>query len=283
MIKGNIGERLYQAEMPPPPGAWDNIALLLGDEDAEKTIAPLIPITSRKKNGWMRIALAASLIAFVAATALWLAEKNNKSAASVATKDQPQPQPKPDSVIIRDTVFMPGEKIMLPPSKIYVYPPANGNPVTARNNPAGQNNTRGSRPGGDNPLTGSPPGNDNGNRQLQVRTNPNDVAGNNPKLGTAQMVDSNGQVIRNISAVNATSSNNATGPESKGDKSITNILSRISQAGDGEELDSIINNSPYWKQRVLQWRQKLIKSGFTPSIINHLDIVELQKLLKEDK
>jgi hypothetical protein len=287
MIKGNIGERLYQAEMAPPAAAWDNIALLL-DEAEEKNLAPVIPITTPRKRNWLRIALAASVLAFVAMTALWLTERNQKSgatgtAANTPTTTVPQPgnnNPPQDiagkeaPVIVHDTVYMPGEKVLIPAKPTYIYPPTQ-NPVMAGNNPV-KNNTRSN----DNATNAA----ENNTRNLLGVNNPDNVlAGNNPKLGKAQMVDSNGKVIRNIESYNATDPATIGAPDSRGDKSITNILTRISQTGDGEELDSIINNSPYWKNKVYQWRQKLIKSGFTPSIINHMDIVEMQKLLKEDK
>lgn len=294
MIKGNIRNRLYNQEAPPPPDAWDAIALALDETEERQTAAPVIPITRNRGARWMRIALAASVLGFVAMTALWLRDRNagNTSTAGTGTTAsgaQPPVQKaegKPGIPGNKDSVPVP---ITVPPGNTQndqlagnedrSNPPAvqpARQPVNIPIPPRRNNNQQ---------LAGNQPQPVNNNRSLQpYNNNNNPVANNNVALAQVQMKDSSGKVIKSgIGYVGATDPANVTGPVSRGDQSIGRILNRISQQGDREELDSIIQNSPYWKAKIQEWRNILIKSGYTPTIINFMDFAELQKLLQEQK
>jgi hypothetical protein len=293
-MEGNIRQRLYDIETPPPPGAWQNIARALDAEDEQRT-APVVPINTEtvpvRRINLRRLALAASIVGFVAMTALWLVERNRKPAAAepvIASGERSSTTTKaaaPDTVqvqkLIRDTVFVttPGETVILTQPPVILPPQRDNRPVITdpsndrfANNRSNSNNNR--------DVQGADP-NSNKNNSLvadpSARLRNNDVA-----ISNTLARDSNGKVIQDIGVVNAGAQPNIAGP-SRGDKSIANILSRISVKGDNEELDRLIEESPYWKKKIQEWRDKLIKSGYTPSLINIMDISELQKLMKEEK
>jgi hypothetical protein len=231
------------------------------------------------KNNWMRIALAASVLGFIAMTALWLTKKPTETKTPDSTAVTP-----PVTTIIKDTVYLPQPETATPnttsPSLVNTNPaPATVLPNTTTVTPSKNNGA----------VVQSNPANN-----TQQKDNTKDKDFNLPNKQTPVLVDNNapkdiiikdanGNPIRNIEVTKTLNPNNGiAGPDSKGDKTIGNILSKISLASDGEEIDSIINNSQYWKKQIKQWRDKLIKSGYTPNLINSLDFVELKKLLEQE-
>jgi hypothetical protein len=271
----NIQKRLYDLEATPPPGMWNRIAEKL-DAETEEKVAPVV-LMSTPKNNWMRIALAASVLGFIAMTALWLTNKPTKTSTPDSTATAP-----PVTTIIKDTVYLPQPSVAAPntanpalvntntipnvqPNSTNVAQPKNNNTI-ANTNPKQVNNA---------------PNKDKRNDIVIPKQAPI-LVDNNPTKDII-IKDANGNPIRNIEVTKTMDpSKGVAGPDSKGDKTIGNILSKISLASDGEEMDSIINKSQYWKLQIKQWRDKLIKSGYTPNLINSLDFVELKKLLEKE-
>jgi hypothetical protein len=273
----NIQKKLYDIEATPPPGMWNRIAEEL-DAETEQKVAPVV-VMPQAKNNWMRIALAASVLGFIAMTALWLTKKPTETKTPDSTAVTP-----PVTTIIKDTVYLPQPETATPnttsPSLVNTNPaPATVLPNTTTVTPSKNNGA----------VVQSNPANN-----TQQKDNTKDKDFNLPNKQTPVLVDNNapkdiiikdanGNPIRNIEVTKTLNPNNGiAGPDSKGDKTIGNILSKISLASDGEEIDSIINNSQYWKKQIKQWRDKLIKSGYTPNLINSLDFVELKKLLEQE-
>lgn len=75
------------------------------------------------------------------------------------------------------------------------------------------------------------------------------------------------------------------GQEVKVSSKFSNLLGYM----DGKEpeseeyLDKIINESNFWRGKFKTWRNKMINNNVAPSPSNFMDIIELSKLLQEDK
>jgi hypothetical protein len=259
----NIQKRLYDLETAPPPGMWSRIAAKLDEETSDKSEAPVfvMPVQSRKNN-WTRIALAASFLGFVTMSALWFFQSKNKNTSTTGTTVKTGTETK----IIRDTVFLPGTEN----KQVNLQTDQN----LSNNNipqPLPPNNIN------TNPVKGTQP---EKNQDLQ-KTEAPELVKNIIKPKDIIIKDDKGNPIRNIEVVKTTDPANMSGPDSKGDKAIANMLNRISLASDKEEIDSIINNSNYWKNQIRVWRTQLIRSGYAPSLINQMDILELKKLVDQ--
>ncbi len=283
----HIQQRLYHIDTPPPPDMWSRISAEL-DKDTETkavTSAPVYVMPNRSTNKWLKVGLAASLLGFVAMTTLWVFKNNNinnsnnnnnqasanntnntnntkntittlpttttkdtvyiTKPADVAITNTPKP------VIITNTVTLPAkEKI--------VYLPAKDKPNAQPNNIAS---------------------NSTGNELATTNTLP---ITNGTNLGQVIIKDNKGNAVQDIGVVKANENNTVTaGASSKADKAITSILNKISVKSDKEEIDSIIDASPYWKAKIQEWRNQLINNGYAPNIINNLDIVELKKIIEQ--
>jgi hypothetical protein len=276
-----LQNKLYDIETPPPPGLWNRISEKLDAEDASKKEATVIPMPVVRKTNWTKIALAASVIGFIAMTALWLTNKNNSSPTV-----SPDPVVKTVTTIKTDTVYITkpdnnnttiaGTTNMNTEPSTTTIPQNNQQSYTSKTPTTvlPQNNTIVKQPNTKLPKDKKA----NTDLEIQKVENPLIVNNNNKDI---IIKDENGNPIRNIEVVKSSESATTTGPVSKGDKAIGNIINKISMASDREEIDSIINSSTYWKQQVQEWRNKLIKSGYKPNLINSLDILELKKLLEE--
>ena len=269
-MNGNIRERIYHLETPPPAGVWERIAHVLDEDEQQKT--PVIPITGKNKTNWLKMALAASLVGFVAMTGLWLAERGAKKEKEMVRQNTIKPaadtlNKKGNEMAEQKTapVLMPQDSAALPPK------------IIIRNVPVYI--TR------DNPGIKKIPGKDNAAPEefIQVRTNPSQTLADNNHLPRVVARDSSGKAIQDIGVVRSANETNAAGPLTRGDKSIAQMLSKISVKGDNEELDRIISDSPYWKNKIQEWRNKLIRSGYSPSAVNMMDIPELLKVIQEEK
>jgi hypothetical protein len=276
-----LQNKLYDIETPPPPGLWNRISEKLDAEDASKKEATVIPMPVVRKTNWTKIALAASVIGFIAMTALWLTNKNNSSPTV-----SPDPVVKTVTTIKTDTVYITkpdnnnttivGTTNMNTVPSTTTIPQNNQQSYTSKTPTTvlPQNNTIVKQPNTKLPKDKK------ANTDLEIQKVENPLIVNNNIKDTI-IKDENGNPIRNIEVVKSSESATTTGPVSKGDKAIGNIINKISMASDREEIDSIINSSTYWKQQVQEWRNKLIKSGYKPNLINSLDILELKKLLEE--
>jgi hypothetical protein len=285
-MKGNLRERLYQLETPPPGAVWERIAQTLDDADEHR--APVVPLQPVRKNNWMKIALAASVVGFVAMTVLWYTEKGKKV----------------EQAIVRENTTIPPDSLKQPGTQNttaqVTETPADSNTNNSNNN--SNNNTATHNGNGNNQL----PGNDNNiqntatNNNAQQKRNPSLpvtngknivtqkdpsplVADNNNNLPKVVARDSSGKVIQDINEIQSVNPTTATGPVTAGDKSIARILSKISANGDDEELDKVIKDSPYWKNKIQEWRNKLIRSGYTPNAVNLMDLPSLLKILQDEK
>jgi hypothetical protein len=277
-MKGNLRERLYQLETPPPVDVWERIAQTLDESDERK--APVIPLQPVKKYNWLKVALAASFIGFVVMTGLWYAERGKK-AEKIIVRENGTPT--------RDTLKEPGTQNT---TAQVTEPPAN-------DNNAGNNNRDNSS---NNSINNTTAGNNNGTqvqnktpqqkgdrlpvtneRNIVTQKDPSPLVAENKNLPKVVARDSSGKVILDINEIQSANETTLTGPVTAGDKSIARILSKISANGDDEELDRVIKDSPYWKNKIQEWRNKLIRSGYTPSAVNLMDLPALLKILQEEK
>jgi hypothetical protein len=278
-----LQNKLYDIETSPPPGMWNRISEKLDAEEASQKEATVIPMPVARQTNWTKIALAASVIGFIAMTALWFANRNNGS--STETSD---PVVKTVTTIKTDTVYI-------------TKPDNNNNTIAGTTNTNTVPSTTTTSQNNQQSYTTSPvtttvlPQNNtivkqqpdtklpkdkktNTDLEIQKVEKPLIVSNNNKDI---IIKDENGKPVRNIEVVKSTEGATTAGPDSKGDKAIGNIINKISMASDKEEIDSIINSSTYWKKQVQEWRNKLIKSGYKPNLINSLDILKLKKLLEE--
>ncbi len=275
-MKGNIRERLYELETPPPAGIWDRIAQTL-DEDEHRQ-APVVPISRARNTQWPKIALAASLVGFAIMTGLWFSERGKK-AGKIIVKEVPVLQPDTSRNPAANSnnnnnnnlaATEPTQKQNEADSIRIVYvPQVKEVPVyISRNN----------EPGKQTPVR------DNNNQPLQTTPiNNTPVLADNKNLPKAVARDSSGKAIQDIATVRSSSGEGTVaGPLTRADKAIAQILSRISVKGDNEELDSIISESPYWKGKIQEWRNKLIHSGYTPNAVNMMDIPALLKVIENE-
>ncbi len=270
----NIFEQIYDQAVMPPPSAWSNIAREL-DSSKEERLTPVItmPPAAPKSIGWVKIAAAACAVGFVSMTALWISERNNKQNNETAlattvptnnTNDTSKPSLAKNDGIATGTI---STDKLIGDEGVKLLPNNDGS-----SNP-NKNNT-----------------NDNGylpnTRQTTNTTIQNTTNNSNSNNNSSTVATNNGSNVttpinnppKNIVDVMITDPGNTAGPISVSDKQIGTILNRISVSDDKEELDSIIQRSAYWKQQMNLWRQQLIKSGYAPSSVNYLDIIELKKL-----
>jgi hypothetical protein len=263
----NIKQRLYDIETPAPVGMWDAISARLDAEDASKSIAPVYVIP--KRTNWLKIALAASFIGFVAMTALWFTKSNGK-----IIEKEGETITKTNTIVLKDTVYLPN---------------TNGAKNTI-DQVIVQNNSNTNTPSKQIISTKEPVIKDNiitTKKDILLKKDnelvTNGTIKNNNEIELPQVIikDQNGNPIKDINVIKSTDQNSMTGPDNKGDKSIGNVINKISLKTDNEEIDSIINNSMYWKKQITEWRKILIKSGYAPSSVNYLDILELKKLIDQ--
>jgi hypothetical protein len=271
-MKGNIRERLYHLETPPPAGVWDRIALSLDEEDQNNI--PVIPITQTKKANWQKWALAASLIGFVVMTGLWFAERGKKSGQVIV---QEKAVSQLDSVNSKGKVNQVAEMQPVMPVKtdtVFITTPGS---IIIQKEPAYITRNI--------PQVKQGKGKDmNSDGQVIIaQKDPSQVVPENGYIPKVVLRDSLGNVIQKIGEVRSSNETIATGPLTRGDKSIAQILSKISVNGDNEELDRIIGDSPYWKNKIQEWRNKIIRSGYTPNAVNLMGIPELLKIIEEEK
>ncbi len=279
MQENNIFNRIYEQEATPPPGMWNRIALQLDAQD-EATHAPIISMQDvPKKTSWLKIALAACSIGFVTMTTLWFVAQN-KNTKTVAQNTTNTPNNNTITKTITDTVYIPTTNEVLTTNGGLAY--VDNNNVPSNNN----NNKYITTPKTNTTIKNNTANNTNISNPTKV--NNNNTATNNTEITTAnnnQVIntDNTGTPPQNIVDVNITNPASLSGPISQGDKAISSILNKLSMLEDNEELDSIINKSAIWKKQIAEWRNNLIKSGYAPSLINHMDIISLLKLLDEKK
>ena len=272
----NIRNRLYDLETPPPQGAWSVIANMLDNEAFAKTTdAPIITMVPKvHKTNWLRIAAAASFIGFVTMSVLYVTKNtitnNTNSVANAHT-----PTNTKDQVTVKKVLK----------TQDAVVPNINATTTTTNNTTSNNTVSNIKAPKNNNVLNPVTPM----VKKSVVNINTDLIATNTTTkkvlptatLSNIVIKDANGNVIRDIAVIRSTEKSDVAGPNIKGDKSINNVLNKISLKSDTEEIDNIIQNSSYWKAQIAQWRKQLIKSGYAPSVVNIMDAAELQKLLKK--
>ena len=270
--KNNIFETLYEQEVPAPKGMWQLIAQKLDEDEAEQKIvtakdAPVYELNaSTRKTNWTKIALAASVIGFVAMTALWLTNNpsNTTNTNTAATT--------PNAIIKKDTVYLQNNNV------------AKVDNTTTEN--IGQNPTNNTTSTATTNTSTSTPQNATTNTTKTYTPQVTDYNNNTIAKNNTDIVirDADGNPIKkDISVVKSTDVNNANpGAVSKGNKTIGNITNKISLKSDNEELDSIIDNSTTWKKKIAAWRKTLIQRGNSPKLINSLDATELKKMIDKN-
>lgn len=278
MEEKNIFNRLYEQETTPPPGMWNRIAQKLDEETEASSTTPVVEMTRNLKTNWLKIALAASFIGFATMSVLWILEKNQKYAASSSSSEIAKTKNIPADTINLNTINtnQGSQKNVAEAATITTSKQLETATTSIKTASIVKNNTPKKI----------------GSKEFSIIDNSKEVyLSQAPKNTVREIVsvqpatitikDVNGNPIRNIEYVKSSDASTVAGPDSKGDKAIGSILSKISLSNDKEEIDNIINNSAYWKKQIQDWRKKLIKSGYAPSIVNNLDILELIKLLDE--
>jgi hypothetical protein len=283
MKENNIFNRLYEQEATPPSFMWDRIAQKLDEEEGIST--PVVPMVTRPKTNWLKIAFAACFVGMVVTTALWIIEKNKKKDASneaIVSNQNPAVQKEnvPVTTIPSNSETTSDALNKETTNTTALTPQTTTQPITGNTDNIVSNNTKNPAPIQANTPKEKAAPNSNEKELVVSNSTTQKTDINNT---TITIKDENGNPIKNISEVKASSSSTVAGPDSRGDKAIASILTKLSLSSDKEEIDNIINESAYWKKQIQIWRNKLIKSGYAPSLINHLDLVELIKLLDEKK
>jgi hypothetical protein len=282
----NIFNQIYNQEVAPPPAMWKRIESKLDEIEQENVhIAPVVNILEAKKakNNWLKVALAACSLGLIAMTAMWMIEKNKKKNTEIAanTTIVDNDTKKQDQVInapVEAPKAITDSNNGLPlPNTSTTYSDglvsSNSNFGTDNNQAVNNKNTQ-SKATSNNIYSNNTVDNNSSTSQQKTSNQSNTSTANNSTSN-----DPINNPPKNIAEVNYLDPSQTIGPLNQNDKTISNILSRISVNDDNEELDSIIEKSAYWKQQINIWRQQLLKGGYTPSIINNLDIIELKKLI----
>jgi hypothetical protein len=262
----NWQTRLYEKEVAPPTGVWAAITTAL-DKEGGKLITMQPRIKSRQF--YFRMAAAAAVIVAIAGTVLWL--KGNLfpgNSTQTVAKNNASEQVKPAVKEITENPALPA-----PVTQEQIQPVAAADKKqNAPVNTAKQVGTV------ITPL------------EYVTNNDPAFLPDNNPVLNnTKKLPGNNGQVNTAIALMDAPANTyiSISGPDGQSIRVSSKFANLVGLLGDGpvkeERLDVIIRESAMWKATFRQWRQKMINTEAAPSFGNFMDIIEMGKLLNDNK
>lgn len=303
--------KLLQHEMPPPEGAWKNIALRLDAEYKIEEIkisdklqdAALEPpagswqyinkILDTKEGqlsgdvkvfpfNWKRLAIAAAIIGVIATAIVFYFQTQGKRNS--------------DEVAVNKVKPSEPEKGSIAQPKTREETITSINPSTANNIPQAPVIVR-TKQKAIIPAHSFYPENlqtEDINNEPVLRSLANhtillaDVT-EDANITAPVIRDENGKIIMDMSLL-TTQSNyiTVTGPngeQTRISSKFANYLAYLNNNNSGEKeeyLDFLIRQSGVWKKRFEEWRNKIIKQGnFAPSCASFFDILELKELIKD--
>lgn len=256
----NWQHKIFNHEEMPPANAWENIAKQLDAIDQEKN-APILPIKKEAKVIYWRIAAAACIATLIISAVFFLKNEspnkatvnNNMAGTQPVIKKSVTLDTSSNNITIQETINKPGT-IKLKPISI----------------PSDKNNV-------DITL------------EYVKAEQPQALAANPALNKTEKLTGTSGDIINDISLMNAPNSYvsfiGPNGQEIKVSSKFSNLLGYMDGKDPETEeyLDKIISESNFWRGKFKIWRNKMINTNMAPSPANFMNIVELSKLLQENK
>ncbi|NOT90935.1 hypothetical protein [Ferruginibacter sp.] len=256
-------ERIQNFKEEAPIKTWANIVAKL--DKAEAKIASLKGWQKSKKNIYIRMAAAASVIVIIASTIWLLNNKTDNSIEQTASVTTPQ---------------------------------------TLQNNIPSAENKSSNLPASDSPEKKSTAQNvaspsikkvtEQQIADLQiadyVKGNKVDELATNPALSSKEKLQNSiGETPMDIALINTPGNYiSITGPDGqtvKVSSKFSNLIGYLTEKDPAvqENLDIIIKESAKWKATFAVWRNKMTNNIIAPSFANFMDIIELSKVLEEKK
>lgn len=252
--------RIYNYKQEAPVNTWKEII-----KELDKSEAKLVPLKSIKKNLkviYFRMAAAASVIIFIAAS-VWLSNKKTNNATDQTASVTPQSQQKNVQVAEKEKTNLPAsdtqEKKMDQRTAVY-----NNTKKTPEQNNVGIQD----------------PAYVKGNIVTELATDPN--------IGIKEKLQNiNGETPMDIALMNTPNTYiSITGPDGqtvKVSSKFSNLIGFLNEKNPDtqENLDIIIKESAKWRTTFTAWRNKMANNSVAPSLANFMDIIELSKVLEE--
>lgn len=263
-MSDNWQNKIFNYEETPPKGAWGNIAKMLDETDDKKEITTPIAKKTTKIIYW-RIAAAASIIAVIATTAIWInaGTKNTEPVLANVTVNKISQDPS-----IKAETPLAFETVKSSKTSSEILPAKNKKAVSTFSNINTNNNTKIQyvKANAAESLTGKPTLNKTEKLTNTSGDIPNDIALMNTPNNYVSFIGPNGQEVKVSSKFsNLLGYMDGKDPEAE------------------ENLDRIINESSFWRGKFKIWRNKMINNSIAPSPANFMDIIELSKFLQENK
>lgn len=264
-MSDNWQNKIFNHEETPPKGAWENIARMLDEADKkEKTTTPAV--NKNTKIIYWRIAAAACIIAALVTTVVWLNSGTINTQPTVANTIIPKISEEKISTTINNQPAVEIVKNSKASSK--ALPTNNQKTASTFNNISANIDTK----------------------IEYVKADPIESLTGKPTLNKAEkLTNTSGEVTNDIALMNAPNNYvsfiGPNGQEVKVSSKFSNLLGYMDgkDPEDEEYLDKIINESNFWRGKFKAWRNKMINNSIAPTPANFMDIIELSKLLQEDK
>jgi len=247
--------RLYDMEVAPPGALWNTIATALN-----KRIPTTAPVKRFYRNPY-RLAAAASIVLLLGAGISWLAQ--NRTGTPIATlpvRPASSPAPPAANTVIKNNLQNNSNE--------------EDNATTPGNNYTGYSSAAHKSALADaRPMRSAAVSIQPAPREYPITVN------------YASMPDDNGTLTRNLDP--SLTDNNylvITGPNgevTKASMKMADALRYFYENATDDNNDKTTNERKNWRNRLQQWRNKIISSHFIPASANFLDIIDLKDLIDE--
>ncbi|MES2429615.1 MAG: hypothetical protein V4556_01685 [Bacteroidota bacterium] len=267
-MSDNWQHRIFEHEEKPPANAWENIARELDAIEKDKS-TPVLTVVKNKRIIYLRIA-AAACIAGIIFSGIWFYTSDKKGTSSTDINTS-----------------LAGKQIPSVPSAPSVSPSKPNEDIKVAN----ENISAVSKmPISKKKIVTKPTEEEETVTELQyANVEKVDPLATDPILNKEKLIGTSGEQINDISLMTSPNSYvsiiGPNGQEVKVSSKFSNLLGYIngSAVQEEENLDKIINESNFWKSKFKSWREKMINNNVSPSPSNFMDIIDLSKLLEENK
>lgn len=259
-MSNNWKDRIYNHEEIPPKGIWDSIAQELDKQDKEKQgeqqKAKIIGITTIK---W---AVAAAVLVAVVATSVYLFNTKPQISTSAQTEIKQTPAT---------------------PNKVTPTTPTNSTvDIAIEQKPVKQQHKKNLTHTTSTEELTLPESIDIVTSNTVVPNIKDPITANNTKLKNIA-----GETTDDINMMDAPNSYvsflGPNGQEIRVSSKFANLIGLLRNGEHQEYLDKVISESAFWKEKFSKWRNKMSEIEVSPSPLNFFDIIELTKLLSEEK
>ena len=261
-MSNNWKDRIYDHEEMPPKGMWDSIA-----KELDKRDKPKAKVITLSKVRW---AVAATVAIAVTVTAIYVFKSSSHDETMVAVETKKDTNTNASSSAQKNNSTVVQQPIDAEPKTSIAVIPV----VKKKTN------------------------------QLQKKENATDftlpenidlITANNIQNVIKDPITSDKTKLKNISGETSddialmdapnsyVSFLGPNGQEVKVSSKFANIIGIMRNGDNQEYLDKVISESAYWKEKFSKWRNKMAETGVSPSPLNFFDIIELTKLLSEEK